>query len=275
MLKVIPKQSFVHISRHLVRSYSMEQKLVVNGQTINYVRQGNGDHPVLCFPGALGTIWSDFKPQIEKLDKNKFTVIAWDPPGYGHSRPNDRQFKIDFYEKDAEMANEFMKVLNVGKYSVLGWSDGGIAGMIMAAKYKESIRKLVIWGANSYVLPEELKSYEKIRDISKWSDKMKKPLIELYTEPGLQKMWGDWCDALQAIYKQNNGDICKELIKEINCPTFILHGNKDPMVAEEHPAYLEKHIKGSKLHRFPDGKHNIHLRYADEFNDLVTKFLVN
>lgn len=68
--------------------------------------------------------------------------------------------KIDFYEKDAEMAHEFMKVLNVGKYSVLGWSDGGIAGMIMAAKYKESIRKLVIWGANSYVLPEELKSYE-------------------------------------------------------------------------------------------------------------------
>jgi len=28
-----------------------------------------------------------------------------------------------------------------------------------------------------------------------------------------------------------------------------------------------------RLHTFEDGKHNLHLRYADEFNNLVTEFL--
>lgn len=61
-------------------------------------------------PGALGTIWSDFKPQVEGLNHNDFTLVAWDPPGYGYSRPPERQFTTKFYENDADTAYEFMKV---------------------------------------------------------------------------------------------------------------------------------------------------------------------
>lgn len=75
---------------------------------------------------------------------------------------------------------------------------------------------------------------------------MKAPLIKLYTEAGLQKMWNDWCDAMNLIYKKNNGDLCKDALKEIVCPTLILHGDKDPMVAHEHPIYLTSNIKGAK-----------------------------
>lgn len=85
-----------------------------------------------------------------------------------------------------------------------------------------------------------------MRDIQNWSDKMKAPLIELYTEKGLADMWDGWCDALQEIYKTQNGDICKKQLPLIKCPTLILHGNKDPMVASEHPNYLLNNIKGSK-----------------------------
>lgn len=74
------------------------------------MKTGSGSNTVLCFPGALGSIWSDFKPQIEGLDKNKFTVVAWDPPGYGHSRPPNREFSSEFYSNDATLAYEFMKV---------------------------------------------------------------------------------------------------------------------------------------------------------------------
>jgi valacyclovir hydrolase len=43
---------------------------------------------------------------------------------------------------------------------MLGWSDGGITAMIAAAKYPERIDKLVIWGANAYVIDQEAKIYE-------------------------------------------------------------------------------------------------------------------
>lgn len=32
--------------------------------------------------------------------------------------------------------------------------------MILAAKYPSAVNKLIIWGANSYVLPEEIQLYE-------------------------------------------------------------------------------------------------------------------
>ncbi|XP_030748896.1 valacyclovir hydrolase [Sitophilus oryzae] len=256
------------------RCFSTELKTEIKGQTINYVKVGNGSKPILCFPGALGTIWSDFKPQIEELDKDKFTVIAWDPPGYGSSRPPNRLFNSKFYDNDADMAFHFMKNLGISKFSLLGWSDGGISSLILAAKYPDNVDKLVVWGANAYVIAEDIEAFEKIRDIKKWSEKMKNPLIKLYTEDGLQKLWNDWCDAMQDIYK-NGGDICKSRLKDVKAPTLILHGNKDPVVLTEHPQFLLNHIKDAKLHTYPEGKHNIHLKYAEDFNKIVSEFILS
>lgn len=42
---------------------------------------------------------------------------------------------------------------------MLGWSDGGITAMILAAKYPLHVKKCVIWGANAFVLREELEMY--------------------------------------------------------------------------------------------------------------------
>lgn len=71
---------------------------------------GEGNHVVLLCPGAVGTIWSDFKPQVEGFDKQKFTIVAWDPPGYGKSRPPNRKFNANFYEEDAENIRAFLNV---------------------------------------------------------------------------------------------------------------------------------------------------------------------
>lgn len=74
---------------------------------------------------------------------------------------------------------------------------------------------------------------------------MKAPLIKLYTERGLQDMWNNWCDILMTIQK-NGGDLCKNNLQNIKCPTLILHGDKDPMVAAEHPEYLKSHINNAR-----------------------------
>jgi len=42
----------------------------------------------------------------------------------------------------------------------MGWSDGGIAGMIAAARYPEIVDKLVIWGANAYITKTDMEGYE-------------------------------------------------------------------------------------------------------------------
>ena len=83
--------------------------VVINGKTIHYEKCGTGSHVLLLMPGAIGTGQSDFYYQLNGLDRTKFTIIAWDPPGYGQSRPPDRDFD-DYYRKDAELAAKLMEV---------------------------------------------------------------------------------------------------------------------------------------------------------------------
>ncbi|KAG5318036.1 BPHL hydrolase, partial [Pseudoatta argentina] len=252
-----------------------ERKVKVNNMEINYARVGTGDHPVLLLPGALGSIWTDFKPQIENLNVDGLTIVAWDPPGYGKSRPPDRTFSDDFYQRDATWAYNLMKTLGYSKFSLIGWSDGGITSLLLASAYPDSVYRMVVFGANAYIHPDETKIYESIRDINKWSEKMRTPMIQIYGKDYFQKMWSDWIDAVLRLYEKQNGDLCKQVLPKIKCPTLIIHGAKDAMVLPEHPTYLKQNIANSKLHIFEKGAHNLHLRYSEEFNNLVTNFLVN
>lgn len=250
-----------------------EKKVNVDGIDINYVKVGTGDHPVLLLPGAAGSIWTDFKPQIEGLDRKKFTVVAWDPPGYGKSRPPDRTYPDNFFERDAKYASNLMKNLGYEKYSLIGWSDGGITSFFLGSSYSNNVRKMIVIGANAFFLPEELKIYQSIKNIDTWSERMKNPLIEVYGEDYFRKIWTEWVETMERLQKINDGDICKKVIPDIKCPTLIVHGKKDAMVNEIHPKYLLEHIKNSRLKIFEKGAHNLHLRYFEEFNTLAAEFL--
>lgn len=51
-------------------------------------------------------------------------MVAWDPRGYGHSRPPDRDFPGDFFERDAKDAVDLMKVGLLGESQKEGeWLD--------------------------------------------------------------------------------------------------------------------------------------------------------
>lgn len=85
--------------------------VIVEGKKIHFEKAGNGSHIILLMPGAIGTGKTDFLPQLNGLNPDLFTIIAWDPPGYGDSRPPEKDFN-NFYANDAAMASKFMKVLS-------------------------------------------------------------------------------------------------------------------------------------------------------------------
>nr|XP_033790731.1 valacyclovir hydrolase isoform X4 [Geotrypetes seraphini] len=249
-------------------------KTAVNGVQLHYQRTGTGSHAVLLLPGVLGSGQTDFGPQLKSLNKEHFTIVAWDPRGYGNSIPPNRDFPPDFFERDAKDAVDLMKVLNFKKFSLLGWSDGGITALIAAGKYPSLIHKMVVWGANSYVTEEDLKAYDAIRDISKWSEKMRKPLEDMYGTEYLAKTFDTWVTGISQYKNNPDGNICRHWLPAIVCPTLIIHGQKDALIPSFHPEFLHRHIKDSRLHLIPEGKHNLHLRFSEEFNKLVEDFLL-
>ncbi|KAM5156660.1 valacyclovir hydrolase-like isoform 1-T1 [Mantella aurantiaca] len=251
------------------------EKVPINGVNLHYQRTGGGDHAVLLLPGVLGSSQTDFGPQLKQLNKNLFTLIAWDPRGYGLSIPPQRDYPIDFFERDAKDAIDLMQALKFKKFSLLGWSDGGVTALIAAGTYPSLINKLVIWGANAYVTEEDMKMYNAVKDVANWSQKMRQPMEDLYGKEYFANTFSAWVEAVGQFINVSDGNICQHLLPLIDCPTLIIHGGKDPMVPSFHPEYLHQHIQNSRLHLIPEGKHNLHLRYAEEFNSLVEEFLLS
>ena len=253
-------------------------KIKVNGVDLYYERSGTGGHALLCMPGALGSVQTDFSPQMKHFGRagNGFTAVGFDPRGYGKSRPPRREFPVDplFYEVDAHDAVGVMQGLGFDKFSLLGWSDGGVSAILAAAKYPQNVENLVIWGANAYVSKTDIELVENTRDVAQWSPRMREPMEAVYGGefPGL---WSDWMDGFFGIYndKDRKGDLCTNETSLVRCRSLVLHGVKDAMCPIFHAEFLAKHLPNCRYVTYPDGKHNIHLRYQNEFNKLVEDFL--
>jgi len=244
----------------------------IGDQRIHYLKRGEGPEPVLLMPGALGSARSDFTPQLEQFSEENFTLIGWDPPGYGESRPPVRNF-TDFFAADARCARQLMSQLGFPSFSAVGWSDGGITALILAARYSASVNKLVVFGSNAYITDADIDMIDKVSDVSAWSDRMKKPMFEMYGDD-FPALWTAWCNAYRDLYREGGGDICCRELAQIRAPTLVIHGSKDAMVAGEHVDHLTTNIKGSRSFIFPDGKHNLHFKYQSQFNKLVQDFLL-
>ena len=133
-----------------------QQTLTVNGVQLCYWRKGNGPHAILCIPGALAPCGWAFASQLEHFGREDsgYTIVAYDPRGYGHSRPPEREFCLEeehHLKKDANDAYHLMKSLAFLQFSVLGWCDGGVSAIFLAAQFPTAIRKLVVWGSRAYI----------------------------------------------------------------------------------------------------------------------------
>jgi valacyclovir hydrolase len=245
-------------------------RIDIPGLSMHFERCGQG--PVLLMiPGALGTGAGDFHAQIGWFAGQGFTVIAPDPRGYGQSRPPQRDFPLDFYHRDAADMFALMSGLGHRSFAIMGWSDGANIATIMAARQPERVEKLVLFGGQSLLTAEEITAFNAIRRISAWSPRAAGAMRQTYGAD-LDALWNAYVDGQEALYGAG-GDLYQPLLSKVRCRTLILHGARDPLVPGLHPETIHRGIPGSRLHIFPDGKHNIHLRYADEFNAITHAFL--
>ena len=254
-----------------------EWKVVeVRGCALHTKLQGSSERPLLCLPGAMGTAETDWAYQFQGLPKKGHLVASFDPRGYGKSRPPARRFPADYYHRDAADAVAVADALfgPNADFDLMGWSDGANAAVILAAQHPHRVRRLVVFGGNSYLTEEDIAAYEATRNVAEsWSKRMREPLEAVYGAEELQKMWSSACDGWASIMHDGGGDICQSEAKAIKCPTLVMGGDKDPIVPTFHPHWFADNIPGARLHMFPEGKHNIHQKFAAEFNDLVADFL--
>lgn len=85
-----------------------------------------------------------------------------------------------------------------------------------------------------------------VKNIDSWSKRMQEPMIAVYGKELFRKYWEAWTEGATNLFHARKGDICSRMLQDIKCPTYILYGQKDPLVASVHASHLHTHIVGSK-----------------------------
>ena len=114
----------------------------VNGIKLHYETYGQGT-PLLMIHGNGGSI-AHLGYQIEAFAP-RYQVIVADSRGHGQSEMGPGRLT---YEHQAEDLNALLDHLHLKSAYVLGWSDGGILGLLLAIHHPDKVAKLAIMGAN-------------------------------------------------------------------------------------------------------------------------------
>lgn len=214
---------------------------------IYYEEYGSGE-PLILLQGNNGII-SDFYNQIPFLAE-RFRVIAIDTRAQGKS--------LDFakenygYDKFSEDILQIIKHLKLGKVNIVGWSDGGITGLIFNSKNPDLVNKLVTIGANTNPqgVKEELfqsikKGYENSKD-----EKEKRRLNLMINYPNIT---------------------IKDL-KKIKNPVLIVAGDDDD-IKQEHTVQIAEMIDNAKLEIIENSTHNVPFEQPEILNKKIMDFL--
>lgn len=230
-------------------------KVKVKDAEIYYEIYGKGE-PLLLLHGNSQSI-SAFKKQIKSFEK-EYKVIAVDTRGQGKS--TDLSTGALSYNLFAEDMKTLLDSLHISKTNILGWSDGGNTGLIMAFKYPSYVNKLAVMGANAFAtdqaVPASVLSEVQmaIDGLKTKSDEGSKKQVRLFT------------------MLLNEPHISAENLQSIKAPVLVMAGEKD-MILEKHTQYIAGQIPKGQLQIFKGATHYAPVEIVAEFNERVLKFL--
>lgn len=226
-------------------------KVPIDGFQLYYESEGDGE-PLVLIPGfASGrSLWSR---QVGPLARH-FRVISFDPRGVAQSDKPDGPQTISLLADDVA---ELLTLLGIGNAHVVGVSFGGFVAQEFALRHPQRLRRLVLcctsFGGPNHVVPAP----------------------EIMTEIMQPRAAGDVSEdmyrvQLQAAVKFNTED----RLNAITSPTLIVSGDADAIVPVQNSHNLAKQIPNAELRLVAGGSHTFFMEQADEFNQVLTEWLL-
>ncbi len=209
----------------------------VNNTNLYYEKCGKGK-PLLLLHGN-GETHKIFDKAIPVLAES-FTVYAIDSRGHGQSDAALEYHYDDLAEDIKCLINE----LKLEQPILYGFSDGGIVGLLLAAKYPQLLSQIIISGAN--------------------------------LEPdGIRTGWLKLFQCINAIVKDpkmtmmlKEPNITAQMLRRIVIPTTVLAGSRD-MVKRNHTRYIADNIPNSKIRILRGEGHGSYVLHSTKIAKLI------
>lgn len=236
---------------------------------LHCVIQGEGE-PLVLLHGALGTGLAHFREQIDEFSLG-YQVVVPDLLGYGKSGRRD-SFDEHFHQRDAEDVVALVQHLGLSSIHLCGFSDGAIVAMMVAGKYGEHVRSLVLIGGQTELDEQTMETTRQWAPADRLPAGFQQALARSHGDPYWRQLVSKYVDAVETLY-QNGGYMLNDYLAGITCPTLIVQGEADPWVDKVHGERLHVSIPGSQLEMFPGAGHEVQREQPSAFNARVMGFL--
>jgi pimeloyl-ACP methyl ester carboxylesterase len=231
----------------------------IRGFKMYYETYGKGE-PLLIIHGNGGSI-NNFLYQIPYFAKN-YQVILADSRAQGKSvDPSDSLS----YEMMTDDLNALLDNLHLKSCYVIGWSDGGINGLLLAIRHPDKVKKLAVTGANLWPDTSAVDPF-----IYKWAMNMNKTMRDSIakTKNPTPKMKNQLKLLHLLSYEPH---ITVEQLHTITCPTLVIGGDHD-ILLPKHTMLIAQSIPNSYLWIIPNSGHSTPVFKKDQFNQVVGDF---
>lgn len=249
----------------VAQATTTKPKLGENEKAGHYVNIGNfkmyyevyGEGEPILFIHGNGGSMNAFENQVSTFAK-KYRVIVADSRAQGKSIDNSDSLS---YEQMAEDFNALLNHLKIDSSYVVGWSDGGINGLLLAMRHPEKVKKLIISGTNLWPDTTALDPWM-YHGMMSWYDSLSKAP----TTPEIKhqrKLVG--LMTFQPHITTND-------LKKVKCPTLVIGGDHD-VILPRHTLLIAESISKSYLWIIPNAGHSTLISYKEDFNRVVMDFL--
>jgi pimeloyl-ACP methyl ester carboxylesterase len=230
-----------------------------------YEVEGSGE-PVMLLHGGFSTVES-WSAQRSALAQH---YQVWLPERRGHGRTHDVEGPIT-YDNMAADTIAFMEAAGIAAANIVGWSDGGSVGLIVALRRPDLVRKLVCIGtpANLDGLGPEFRNEADEMSLEGLSPTLSEPY---------QALSPDGPDHLAVVFEKikhlwrTEPRMTLDELRLVSSPTLFILGDHD-IVTIEHAAAMVASVPDSQLALVPGTDHLVVFQKPDLVNRLILDFL--
>jgi len=228
--------------------------LQTRGFGLYYEVYGKGQ-PLLLIHGNGGSI-DNFSNQIPYFSQN-YQVIAVDSRAHGRSKDTGDSLTFEMMVDDF---NALLDTLHLDSCVVIGWSDGGINGLLLAIRHPEKVKKLAITGANLW--PDTTGLTPFVYHLIEQGN------ADLKKRTQTAKVKNDLKISDLDLYQPH---ITLEQLHGIQCPTLVIGGDHD-VIPVRHTVLIAENIPRAYLWIVPNSGHSTPVFKKEQFNKLIADF---
>lgn len=222
--------------------------------TLYYRVYGRGE-PLLLLHGGLTSMKVFFT--ILPALAARYQVVLLDFRGQGRSSFGSRVFSYHL------LADDVLAVLNflgIAKTAVIGWSDGGNAGLLLALEHAARVSSLMAIGANFH--PEGLSETTRaeLKSTNLFSDSLFSKAMYYLDSPHPSR-WKELRTRLTCLWL-THPDIAIAELADISTPTLVIVGERDN-VTLEHARVMAQSLQHARLEVIPGAGHNLLLEVPE------------